>query len=206
MELVKKEEWKTAPGMLGHFEVSNTGRVRRATPGKNAAVGSITKAQPQGKYGHRAIVRMGESGRKEKFYVHRLVALAFIGEPPEGKQMIRHLDSDPGNNAVDNLAWGTAAENSLDMLEVGHAWQANKETCPKGHSYAGENLQTTRRTYRGRNPERVCKTCVTAARKTGLEPGDYRHGTRTGYLKSCRCEPCTAAKREYDRAWRAARK
>lgn len=31
------------------------------------------------------------------------------------------------------------------------------------------------------------------------------HGTRAGYKKGCRCEPCTAANREYFRAYRAAK-
>lgn len=206
MDMVQNERWATAPGMLGNFEVSDQGRVRRATPGKGVTVGQIMKSTDHGAYGHQCLVKPGESGKIEKFYVHRLVALAFIGEPPEGMPLIRHLDGNARNNVVSNLAWGTAAENSLDMLSMGRSEKANRKACPKGHPYAGENLQTTRRTYRGQNPERVCKTCVTAARKTGLEPGDYRHGTRTGYLKSCRCEPCTTAKREYDHAWYAARK
>ena len=44
-------------------------------------------------------------------YVHRLVALAFLGEPPEGCTDVDHGDDDKANNDVDNLEWVTHAEN-----------------------------------------------------------------------------------------------
>ncbi len=46
--------------------------------------------------------------------VNRAVALAFIPNP-KSYPMVRHLDDDIDNNNVDNLAWGTAADNSADM-------------------------------------------------------------------------------------------
>lgn len=205
MEKVLEEKWLTAPGMLGDYEVSNRGRLRRETPGKNTEPGRIQVTPVQNQYGHLGIVRMGDNGRKTKFYIHRLVALAFIGEPPEGQPFIRHLDSDPTNNELANLAWGSAAENSLDMLAIGHAWQANKPACPRGHPYSGDNLMLTVRKARGRNPERVCRTCSEAYRHVGLSSDSEQHGSRAGYMKGCRCAPCREAKLEYDRAWRASR-
>lgn len=37
-----------------------------------------------------------------------------------------------------------------------------------------------------------------------MDIGDARHGTRTGYVKGCRCEPCTQANRDQNRAREAA--
>lgn len=45
--------------------------------------------------------------------VHRLILLTFVGPCPEGMQC-RHLDGNPGNNRLDNLAWGTTEENIED--------------------------------------------------------------------------------------------
>lgn len=51
--------------------------------------------------------------------VHTLVLTAFIGPRPEGKEC-RHLDSNPQNNHLVNLAWGTKLENSRDAVDAGH--------------------------------------------------------------------------------------
>ena len=47
-------------------------------------------------------------------FVHRLVALAFLGPPPTVSQtFVNHKDLDKGNNAVDNLEWVSTAENNV---------------------------------------------------------------------------------------------
>lgn len=50
--------------------------------------------------------------------VHQLVLLAFVG-PPAAGQETRHLNGNPGDNRLDNLAWGTAAENTADRIRHG---------------------------------------------------------------------------------------
>lgn len=54
--------------------------------------------------------------------VHRLVASAFLGPCPGGQE-VRHLDGNPQNNAVTNLAYGTRTENILDVLRIGRPWR-----------------------------------------------------------------------------------
>lgn len=44
------------------------------------------------------------------YYVHRLMAEAFLGPAPDGCE-IDHIDRDRTNNAVDNLRWITHVEN-----------------------------------------------------------------------------------------------
>lgn len=48
----------------------------------------------------------------------RLVCEAFHGPCPCGQE-VRHLDGCEGNDAQDNLAWGTSVENSADTLRHG---------------------------------------------------------------------------------------
>lgn len=206
MELVE-EVWREAPGMLGEYEVSDRGRLRRAKPGKNTWVGRIVSPSVHGKYGHLFFVRKGVSGKSEKFYIHRLVALAFIGEPPEGKPMVRHIDGDASNNIVENLAWANAAENSLDVLNMGRNRNATKTFCKNGHEFTETNTLLYERSNRGLNPERICRTCQADRMHIILAADDPRHGTRNGYLRGqCRCNPCCQAKLEYDRVWRAKQK
>lgn len=198
-----QEIWRDAPGMLGIYEISNRGRLRRSKPGKNTWPGRIINPGVHGDYGHRFVVRTGESGKPTKFYIHRLVALAFIGQPPLGKPMVRHIDGDGGNNTVENLAWADAAENSLDVLSMGRNVNAVKTQCKSGHEFTPENTVLYDRSNRGLNPERICKQCQVDRRHVSLSEDDPRHGTRNGYLRGqCRCEPCKEAKLEYDRAWR----
>jgi hypothetical protein len=52
--------------------------------------------------------------------VHVLVAEAFIGHRPPG-MVVRHLDGNRKHNHVSNLAWGTPAENSADMVAHGNS-------------------------------------------------------------------------------------
>ena len=46
-----------------------------------------------------------------KHYVHRLVALSFLGPPPPNRPYVNHKDLDKGNNAVENLEYVSMAEN-----------------------------------------------------------------------------------------------
>jgi len=196
------ETWVLAPGMLGDYEVSDLGNVRRCTIGKNTWVGRIVKLSVHGPYGHLFLVRNGISGRKEKFYVHRLVALAFLG----GSELeVRHLNGDAGDNTLPNIRWGTSRENSFDVTRMGRNVNANKTHCPKGHPYSGDNLLYTKRKARPGVTERVCKACTTHRRYEGITEGDSAHGTRSGYMKGCRCNPCHTARIAYDRNWRAKR-
>lgn len=50
--------------------------------------------------------------------VHHLVLEAFVGPKPDGAEC-RHLDGDPLNNALTNLAWGTPQENAEDRVRHG---------------------------------------------------------------------------------------
>lgn len=58
------------------------------------------------------------SGKMCPMGVHRLLLLAFIGPCPDGLEC-RHLDGDPLNNDLSNLAWGTVQENADDRIRHG---------------------------------------------------------------------------------------
>lgn len=58
-------------------------------------------------------------GRRIHRYLHRLVAEAFIPNPHNYPE-VRHLDDNPANNEVWNLAWGTQYDNVQDSIRNGH--------------------------------------------------------------------------------------
>lgn len=83
-----------------------------AGPGKRRfGEWKLLKPSPQYR-GHMAVYL----GRKDCRHVHRLVLEAFVGPCPEGMEC-RHLDGNPGNNVLSNLAWGTRKENILDRIQ-----------------------------------------------------------------------------------------
>jgi hypothetical protein len=53
--------------------------------------------------------------------VHRLIALAFMGEPPSPKmKAIDHIDGNPRNNRVSNLRYITATDNMINSYATGN--------------------------------------------------------------------------------------
>lgn len=88
------------------YEISNYGRVRRIN-------GKICSPWARNQHGHLA-VGLWSKNKPKTIYVHKLVALTFLGEQPSIKHEIRHLDGDHRNNHVSNLSWGTSSENTQD--------------------------------------------------------------------------------------------
>ena len=49
--------------------------------------------------------------RGKNYKIHRLICEAFHGPPPDGKNVVLHLDENALNNRPENLSWGTQKEN-----------------------------------------------------------------------------------------------
>lgn len=52
---------------------------------------------------------------RKNFQVHRLVAIHYIPNP-ENKKEIDHIDRNPSNNHVSNLRWATRSENNQNTI------------------------------------------------------------------------------------------
>jgi len=92
------EIWQQVPGMP-KVEASSLGRIKYD--------GQIRGQHKRNTGRYYLSVRVGN----KSFLVHRLVCMAFHGEPPSEKHEVLHLDYQQSNNIPSNLKWGTHAEN-----------------------------------------------------------------------------------------------
>ncbi|MGG0793148.1 NUMOD4 domain-containing protein [Brevibacillus laterosporus] len=116
------EEWKPILGYEGSYEVSNTGRVRSVdrytrTKGKPILKRGVEKTKKEDKDGYYRVWLSRES-KKKSFFVHRLVAIAFLSNP-ESYPVVNHKDGDKKNNHVTNLEWCSHAHNVKHAFSLG---------------------------------------------------------------------------------------
>jgi hypothetical protein len=117
------EQWKPIPGYEGYYEASTLGVIR-----------SVERVVPHGRHGTckqkskvlkyafdnkgyiRVALSMGDSFKT--YTIHRLIAMTFLGERPEGYQ-INHRSGIKTDNSVDNLEYCTHAENVSHSVRMG---------------------------------------------------------------------------------------
>lgn len=115
------EHWKDITGYEGMYHISDHGRVRslqRIDPRGRKCGGELRALDIHYK-GH-IMLRLFKSGDHKKFFVHRLVAKAFIPNP-ENLPLVNHIDSNKQNNHISNLEWCTEKYNTQ------HYYQAKRE-------------------------------------------------------------------------------
>jgi len=141
------ETWSSIPGFDGMYEASDAGNVRSL---KHFAP-KVLKAHTQHKKTYRVVCLGGRDGWRP-FLVHRLILMAFVGLPEEGQEAC-HNNGDGADNRLENLRWGTHAENCADQAKHGTHRNTVKTGCKRGHPLSGDNLII--RIGGGRN----CRTC-----------------------------------------------
>ena len=136
-----EEIWKSIPGFIDEYEVSNMGRVRSVDrlvycsgPVKGSywslKKGRLLRPGPSN-YGHLSVVL----GRRNTHMVHTLVLTAFVGARPKGMECC-HNNGVPTDNRLENLRWGTRSENSQDAINHG----TRGDLSPSQVKYAREYL------------------------------------------------------------------
>lgn len=115
------EEWRDIPGLEGRYQVSSEGRVRTVSRECNAGwhktrivVERIRKFEIH--YSGYLKLAVREGLRFRKYFVHRLVAYAFLPNP-ENLAYVNHKDRDRSNNRLENLEWISEAGNQHHWRE-----------------------------------------------------------------------------------------
>jgi len=107
-----KEIWKDIAGYEGLYQVSNHGNIRSHKRRPN----TLLKQSPTN-CGYMK-VELYKNANGKMYYVHRLVAQAFLPNP-QGKSEINHIDGIKTNNNVSNLEWASRSENQLHAINQG---------------------------------------------------------------------------------------
>jgi len=102
------------------------------------------------KEGYPMVTLTQRIGRKKPLYVcvHKLVALAFLGQPPtpygrgKGCTMVDHIDEDKSNCHVDNLRWVTRTENNTKFK-----YKRRPKNTPEQAAAAKERQRISKRDY-----------------------------------------------------------
>ena len=101
-----EEIWKDIEGFEGHYQVSNTGKVRSIKFNK---IKELKPYKETKRCGYMSVY-LRLPGQKYTKKVHRLVAEAFIPNP-NGFPEVNHIDENKENNCVENLEWCTGEYN-----------------------------------------------------------------------------------------------
>lgn len=108
---MKLERWRSVDGLPDYYRVSDKGRVL-----------SLSYVDARGWRRKKKLLSYKDAQitlRRKWYSVGALVLRAFVGPPPKGCRLARHLNDDRTNNCLENLAWGTDQDNINDALRNG---------------------------------------------------------------------------------------
>jgi len=117
----------------GLYEINYKGEVRsidRTVLGTDGVIypfkGKKLALTPHKDTGY-LIVNLWKNNKGSGFYVHRLVAQAFIPNN-ENKPEVNHIDGNKRNNHISNLEWVTSKENTQHAINTGLKVYTNRLT------------------------------------------------------------------------------
>lgn len=111
-----QEYFEHIPGFEDRYMVSNRGNI--VSLGKISSHSNLKILKAYTDQDGYLRLSLRKNGTKRKYYVHRLVALAFLSNP-HNKPTINHKNGIKNDNRVENLEWATWSENNQ------HAYDTN---------------------------------------------------------------------------------
>lgn len=130
------EEWRPIPGYEGYYEASNVGRIKSITHLKKNK--QVHHGQMRRYYitnaGYLCVDLYGQQGHK-KATVHSLIALTYLGNPPNSYE-VNHRDGNKLNNNINNLEYVTRSQNVKHAI----SHKLFKPNIPKGSKHGMAKL------------------------------------------------------------------
>lgn len=115
-DIISEQDWEDIGG--GYFAGTNGDIIG---PGKKGMGLLLHPTSLPGSNQHEYVSLKGAWHNGKKVYVHRIIAEAFLPNQ-ENKPLARHLNDDPHDNRLQNLAWGDSKDNNDDMWRNGHGY------------------------------------------------------------------------------------
>lgn len=159
---MKNEIWKPIPKYEGYYAASDQGRIKsleRIITYRNGNTKTIHERilRPIIHSGGYLQVNLWRNHKTEVRTIHSLVAEAFLGPCPDGKE-ICHNNGHRDDNRLANLRYDTRSANALDRTKHGNNHCRNRTHCPRGHALIEPNLVRTR----AKQGHRRCLACQRA--------------------------------------------
>lgn len=110
------ERWLPVVGYETHYAISDKGQLKRVAGGQGATAGRMVSIHTM-PCGYRR-TELNRGGVRKSKLVHCLVAEAFIGPCPAGKE-VNHKDGVKANNTPENLEYLTRPENLRHAERMG---------------------------------------------------------------------------------------
>lgn len=128
--MIMEEIYRTVPGYEGKYEVSNLGNVRSLdrVDARGWRIKGRVLSPCVDKKGYRRVCL--HDGQPQSYKVYRLVAIAFIPNP-DNKKEVDHIDAVRHNDRADNLRWVTRQENNNNPIT-----RANNSNAGRGRVFS----------------------------------------------------------------------
>lgn len=107
-----KEIWREVLNYDGNYVISNLGRVKRTFDRDGNFIDRHLKLHTDENGYINVVLCKNSVCRRHR--MHRLLMIAFKYIPNYIEMDVRHIDGNPSNNDLNNLSWGTHAENMQD--------------------------------------------------------------------------------------------
>ena len=158
----QKEIWRDIENYEGFYQVSNLGNVKSLNYHNTKQARILIK--PLTIHGYERIA-LWKNGKAKKFFVHRLVAIAFIPNP-YNKSQVNHINGIKTDNRVKNLEWATAQENKNHAIKT-KLWQGQKGENNSSAKLTNDQVRKIREEYIPRDENH---NMYTLSRKYGVTP------------------------------------